>query len=699
MSILDTKIEYLKGVGPTRSLLLNKEVAIYTFNDLLHFFPFRYVDRTKFYKISSIKTVDVDIQFIGKVLNKTIIGHGPKKRLIVNIEDDTGQLKLVFFKRIIWINKYIEVDRKYIVFGKPSVFSNQISFVHPEIELFNQKTSHFKNVIHPVYHSTQKLSSVGLNSKGISKLVFNLLDQVKSSLGENLSIDIIRNQQLIDRSLCFSNIHFPLSFKLLDSAINRLKFEELFFLQLSVIMQNVIRKKRVKSFVFKKVGKSFRQFFYDHLGFQLTSAQKKVIKEIRFDTLSGFQMNRLLQGDVGSGKTVVACMSILLAYDNGYQSCLMAPTEILANQHFEHFQSFAKQLNLNVKLLTGKTKSTDKIKILSGLKMGTIDVVIGTHALVEDSVVFLNLGIAIIDEQHKFGVAQRSLLWHKDNKYPHVLVMTATPIPRTLAMTAYGSLDVSVIDELPPNRRPVITEHKYDKEIMQVYKFIHTQLIVGKQVYIVYPLIEESSSLDYKNLMQGYANIKEIFKKTNFQISMLHGRMKKDEKAKEMKKFLNGDSHIMVATTVIEVGVNVPNATIMIIQNSEKFGLSQLHQLRGRVGRGADQSYCFLMSSNKLTNDAKTRLKAMVESNDGFKIADVDLKLRGPGDVLGTRQSGLLNLKLSSLITDTDILNSARFEVKNLLTYDSTLSKDKHASIKFYFNKYFHHTLKWGSVS
>ena len=699
MSILDTKIEFLKGVGPARSLLLNKDLSIYSFYDLLNFFPFRYVDRSKFYKINQIINFDADIQVIGTILNKKTVGIGRKKRLVVNFKDDSGVVELIFFKGIRWVSKYIQLGKDYIIFGRPSNYAQNISFVHPELDLSDDRSHRIKHAIHPVYHSTEKLSSVGLNSKGISKLIDFLLTSISKSLVENLSSEIILRHNLLNRKLSFNNIHFPSNIILLKGSIFRLKFEELFFLQLSVLKQNRIRKRRIKSFVFKKVGDSFNSFFTNHLNFELTAAQKRVIKEIRLDTLSGFQMNRLLQGDVGSGKTIVAVMSMLLAHDNGYQSCLMVPTEILANQHFDNLKIFAKKLNLNIALLTGKIKPSVKKEILLNLASGLTNIVVGTHALVGDGVVFAKLGLAIIDEQHKFGVAQRSLLWQKNNKYPHVLVMTATPIPRTLAMTAYGNLDVSVIDELPPNRKSVLTLHKYDKDIKKVYHFVNKELLKGKQVYIVYPLIEESASLDYKNLMDGYATIKEIFKNSDFNISIMHGRLKKEKKQLEMKNFLNKDTQIMVATTVIEVGVNVPNATIMVIQNAEKFGLSQLHQLRGRVGRGGDKSYCFLLTSNKLTRDAKVRIQAMVDSNDGFEIADVDLNLRGPGDMLGTRQSGLLNLKLSSLVKDVEILNSARSEVNQILDIDIDLLSKSNICIKLYFDKYFSKALKWGSVS
>jgi len=699
LSILDTKIEFLKGVGPKRALLLNKELSIFCFLDLLTFFPYRYIDRSKFYRVNEISTFDVNVQIIGFVKKKKIAGFGRKKRLVVSFQDDTGIVDLIFFKRITWLDKFIHIGKKYLIFGKPTRFNNNISFVHPEMELLEGSVSKRSYALYPNYHSSEKLNSVGLNSKGISKLVLNLLEVLDNSIMESLSSLLINKYQFLDRTHSFQTIHFPDNLKLLNKSIDRFKFEELFFLQISILKQKKIKKERSRSFIFNKVGPKFNIFYDEHLEFDLTNAQKRVMSEIRSDMCEGFQMNRLLQGDVGSGKTIIAIMSILLAYDNGCQSCLMAPTEILATQHFNSVMEFAKHLDLKVALLTGKTKKSIKNQILIELKNKKIDLIIGTHALIEDSVSFARLGLVIIDEQHKFGVSQRSKLWANSVSLPHVLVMTATPIPRTLSMTVYGDLDLSIIDELPPNRKQVLTIHKYDKDINEVFHFVYKELKKDKQVYIVYPLIEESKVLDYKNLTKGYENIKSIFEKKGFKISILHGRLKKEEKAIEMTKFINKETHIMVATTVIEVGVNIPNATVMLIQNAEKFGLSQLHQLRGRVGRGGDKSYCFLLTSNKLTHDAKTRLRAMVESSDGFKIAEIDLNLRGPGDILGTRQSGLINLKIASLVEDYDILNNARIDAKNLLLDDPDLEKYENRFIKNFFLKHHAQLLKWGSVS
>ena len=699
MSILDTKIEFLKGVGPKRALLLNKELSIFSFLDLLTFFPYRYVDRSKFYKINQIRTFDINVQTIGFVKKKKVVGFGRKQRLVISFQDETAVVDLIFFKRITWIEKLIQIGKKYLIFGKPSNFNNTISFVHPEIELLEGTMSKRSYSLYPIYHSTEKLNTVGLNSKGISKIIGTLLNVLKNNISENLSLFLINKYHFFDRSNSFQVIHFPDNINQLNKAIQRFKFEELFFLQLSILKQKKIKKQKSRSFIFNKVGPKFNIFYKDHLGFDLTNAQKRVMSEIRSDMCEGFQMNRLLQGDVGSGKTIIAIMSILLAHDNGYQSCLMAPTEILADQHFNSVMDFAEYIDLNVALLTGKTKKSIKKQMLIDLKNQKIDLIIGTHALIEDSVEFSKLGLVIIDEQHKFGVSQRSRLWSNSAVFPHVLVMTATPIPRTLSMTAYGDLDLSIIDELPPNRKQVFTIHKYDKDINDVFQAVYAELKKNKQIYIVYPLIEESKVLDYKNLNKGYENIKSIFGKHGFKISILHGRLNKDEKEIEMKKFINKETQIMVATTVIEVGVNVPNATVMLIQNAEKFGLSQLHQLRGRVGRGGDKSYCFLLTSNKLTNDAKIRLKAMVDSNDGFQIAEIDLKLRGPGDILGTRQSGLLNLKIASLVKDYNILNNARIDAEDILSDDLNLVKNENILIKDFFTRYHGELLKWGSIS
>jgi len=699
LSILDTKIEFLKGVGPKRALLLNKELSIFSFLDLLTFFPYRYVDRSKFYKINQIRTFDINVQTIGFVKKKKVVGFGRKQRLVISFQDETAVVDLIFFKRITWIEKLIQIGKKYLIFGKPSNFNNTISFVHPEIELLEGTMSKRSYSLYPIYHSTEKLNTVGLNSKGISKIIGTLLNVLKNNISENLSLFLINKYHFFDRSNSFQVIHFPDNINQLNKAIQRFKFEELFFLQLSILKQKKIKKQKSRSFIFNKVGPKFNIFYKDHLGFDLTNAQKRVMSEIRSDMCEGFQMNRLLQGDVGSGKTIIAIMSILLAHDNGYQSCLMAPTEILADQHFNSVMDFAEYIDLNVALLTGKTKKSIKKQMLIDLKNQKIDLIIGTHALIEDSVEFSKLGLVIIDEQHKFGVSQRSRLWSNSAVFPHVLVMTATPIPRTLSMTAYGDLDLSIIDELPPNRKQVFTIHKYDKDINDVFQAVYAELKKNKQIYIVYPLIEESKVLDYKNLNKGYENIKSIFGKHGFKISILHGRLNKDEKEIEMKKFINKETQIMVATTVIEVGVNVPNATVMLIQNAEKFGLSQLHQLRGRVGRGGDKSYCFLLTSNKLTNDAKIRLKAMVDSNDGFQIAEIDLKLRGPGDILGTRQSGLLNLKIASLVKDYNILNNARIDAEDILSDDLNLVKNENILIKDFFTRYHGELLKWGSIS
>ena len=698
MSVLDTKIEFLKGVGPKRSLLLNQELSIFSFLDLLTFFPFRYIDRTSVLKINQINNFDIDIQVVGLVKSIHTIGVGKKKRLVVKFFDETGEIDLIFFKGISWLLKSIIKDNKYLIFGKPAKYGNSISFVHPEMDLLNNNHKIF-HPIYPVYHSTEKLKSVGLNSKGISQLVTTLLQKCKYELQDNLSDILLKKHHFLSRKISFEEIHFPSSYQKLKNAIRRFKYEELFFLQIALLKQKKIRQQKNKSFIFSTVGERFNDFYFNYLDFELTNAQKRVVTEIRKDVLTGFQMNRLLQGDVGSGKTVVAILSMLLANDNEFQSCLMAPTEILATQHFNSIKQFSDKLNLNVVLLTGKTSVSEKKNILSELRNQSIDIIVGTHALIQDNVTFSQLGLVIIDEQHKFGVAQRAKLWKNKDVMPHVLVMTATPIPRTLAMTAYGNLDLSVIDEMPPNRKKIITTHKYDKDINEVYKFIYQQLTQSRQVYVVYPLIEESQVLDYKNLLDGYDNMKMIFEKKGFQISMLHGRLTKEQKEMEMARFLQNKTQLLVSTTVIEVGVNVPNATTMVVQNAEKFGLSQLHQLRGRVGRSSYQSHCILVTSNKLTQDARQRLKAMVDTNDGFKISEIDLKLRGPGDVLGTRQSGLLNLKLASLVKDYELVEIARKDAVLILANDADLSHiDNHRIFNFFINHY-QKLLKWSTVS
>ena len=699
MSVLETKIEFLKGVGPKRAALLNTELSIFNFYDLLTFFPFRYIDRSTVHKINQIKSFDIDFQLIGFVERTSVIGSGRKKRLVVEFADETGKIEIIFFKGINWLLNSIKKNQKYLIFGRPNKFGGKISFAHPEMELIKNSELLKLSPIHPVYHSTEKLKNVGLNSKGISILIKNLLSKVENFVNENLSLSIINKYSFISRPLSLKNMHFPSCNEILLKSIKRFKYEELFFLQLTLFKNKIIRKKRNKSFKFNKVGRFFNDFYFNHLQFELTNAQKKVMKEIRNDLGSGFQMNRLLQGDVGSGKTVVAVMSMLISKDNGFQSCVMAPTEILANQHFESIKEFSDKLNINVELLTGKLSSRKKTSIVSRLKKNQIDIIVGTHALIQDNVKFSNLGLVIIDEQHKFGVSQRAKLWSNNMIFPHVLVMTATPIPRTLAMTAYGDLDFSIIDQLPPNRKPVSTKHFYFKELKKIYSFIFDELTQNRQVYVVYPLIEESKLLDYKNLMDGYENMKTIFGKKGFQVSMLHGKMNNDDKLSEMSNFLLNKTQILVSTTVVEVGVNVPNASVMVIQNAEKFGLSQLHQLRGRVGRGENKSHCILLTSNKLTNDSKTRLKAMVDTNDGFKISEIDLKLRGPGDVLGTRQSGLLNLKLSSLIKDNDILKNARLDAQKIIIEDFELVHSSNRNINQFFYKKYSKLLKWSSVS
>lgn len=671
---LDSPIKYLKGVGPTREKLLLSELGMSSFEDLLYFFPFRYIDRSKFYLISSIHEEMPYVQIKGKISNLQSIGQGRAMRLSGTLRDESGAIELIWFRGIKWIKENIIPGKEYIVFGKPSVFNRKFNIAHPEIEeVAKVKNSSIQVNLQPFYNSTEKLRKGNLDSKGLVKIQKSLIEFISSQVPEILSDELLRKFQLVGREQALKMIHFPSNSKEILLAQKRLKFEELFFIQLLLLKSKMIRARKNSGVKFSKVGEYFNEFYFKHLPFQLTGAQKKVLKEIRIDMGSGLQMNRLLQGDVGSGKTLVALMSMLLANDNNYQACIMAPTEILANQHFEGISDFLKEMNIRVGLLTGSTKKKERKILHESLLNGEMNILIGTHALIEDTVQFKNLGLVVIDEQHRFGVAQRAKLWKKSTIPPHVLVMTATPIPRTLAMTLYGDLDYSVIDELPPGRKEIQTYHYYDKDRMKVFGFMRKQIALGRQIYIVYPLIEESEKLDLKDLNDGYESIVRSFPRPDYQVSVVHGRMKAVDKDFEMQRFVKGETQIMVATTVIEVGVNVPNATVMLIENAERFGLSQLHQLRGRVGRGGDQSYCILMTSYKMTTEGKTRMKTMVDSTDGFKIADVDLKLRGPGDLKGTQQSGVMDLKIADLIKDEAILKAARAEAIAILESEEGL--------------------------
>ena len=685
-NLLQTPIEYLKGVGPQRGDLLRKELGIHKYQDLINFYPNRYIDRTRYYKINELDNNSTEVQLIGKIINiKTIEPAKGKKRLVATFVDATGQMELVWFQGQKWIRESLELNVPIVIFGKCASFGNVYNMAHPEIEILSEHEQSLRSAMQPVYPSTEMLSNRGITNRVINKLMQKLFEETQALFSETLPDYLMTELKLVSKKEALFNIHFPKSGEALAKAQFRLKFEELFFIQLQLITKNLVRKHKIKGHAFEKVGELFSDFYANHLPFELTNAQKRVIKEIRNDMGYPAQMNRLLQGDVGSGKTIVAFMSMLLALDNGFQACLMAPTEILANQHFIGLSELAKTLNINIKKLTGSSKTSERKIIHEELENGTLQILIGTHALLEDKVKFHNLGLAIIDEQHRFGVEQRSKLWKKNDIPPHVLVMTATPIPRTLAMSLYGDLDISLIDELPPGRKPIQTVHRYDSNRLNVMAFVGDQIALGRQIYVVYPLIQESEKMDFKDLMDGYDNISRDFPLPKYAISILHGKMKAEEKDFEMKRFAEGKTNIMVATTVIEVGVNIPNASVMIVESAERFGLSQLHQLRGRVGRGADQSYCILMSSHKLSNNSKTRMDTMVRTNDGFEIAEVDLKLRGPGDLMGTQQSGVLNLQIADLVRDRDILSLARNYAVKILKDDAPLEKPQHSEMRTVF--------------
>ncbi|HEX6333280.1 MAG TPA: ATP-dependent DNA helicase RecG, partial [Flavisolibacter sp.] len=640
--ILSQPIEYLKGVGPQRADLLKKELGIFTYSDLLFHFPYRHIDKTKITPISHLRP-DMDFaQVRGKLWYTETSGNKGGKRLIGYLKDDSGVLELTWFRGISWIEKMLKTDQVYTVFGRVGFFMGKPQIVHPEMELVNDSVSTGKNYLDPVYPSTEKLKSKNLGGRQLARLAENLFIMLRErDLAEILPDRVVGKFRLLNRYEAFRQIHFPASPEMYELALRRLKFEELFITQLRLSMVRSERHRKSRGVVFEKVGELFNTFYNEHLPFELTAAQKRVIREIRQDTGSGHQMNRLLQGDVGSGKTIVALLVMLIAIDNGYQVCLMAPTEILAQQHYQTLSSLLSGMPVPVSLLTGSTPAAGRRKVLKQLSEGTLPMLVGTHALIEETVQFKNLGFAVIDEQHRFGVAQRASLWKKAAVPPHVLVMTATPIPRTLAMTAYGDLDYSIMDELPPGRQPVTTVHRYDHHRAKVMDFIRAEIGAGRQVYIIFPLIEESAKLDYENLMTGYENVKAFFPEPAYWISMVHGRQPSEQKETNMQRFVSGDTQIMVSTTVIEVGVNVPNATVMVIESAEKFGLSQLHQLRGRVGRGAEKSYCILMTSSKLGADARERIRIMTSTTNGFEIAEKDLELRGPGEIEGTRQSGL----------------------------------------------------------
>jgi ATP-dependent DNA helicase RecG len=696
---LETPVEFLKSVGPSRAAVLKKELGIHTFGDLLTVFPFRYVDRTKFFRIAEIRDDSSYIQLRAKMVRIQTLGGGKGQRLVATVRDDSGEIDLVWFQGLSWVLEKLTPLQEYIVFGKPTQFNGKWNIPHPELEVPPNQPLPLSETIRPIYSSTEKLKSKGLDYKGIGRLVKNLLLHDKFNVPENLTPAILQDLKLLGRREAFLNIHYPQSPELLTRAQARLKFEELFFIQLRLVRQRYGRIKKHNGHKFLKVGDYMNQFYHHHLTFELTEAQKRVTREIRADLGSGTQMNRLLQGDVGSGKTLVALMTMLIALDNGYQACLMAPTEILANQHFATLTRMLKELDVNIDLLTGSTKPAVRKTIHEALHTGKLQILVGTHALIEEQVRFQRLGLVVIDEQHRFGVAQRAALWEKNVVTPHVLVMTATPIPRTLAMTLYGDLDISVIDGLPPGRKPVVTRHVYDSKRPGVTGFIRQKVSEGRQVYIVYPLIKESETLDLKNLEDGYRQIVLDFPPPAYAVSMLHGQMKQQEKDEEMSRFVSGKTQILVATTVIEVGVDVPNASVMVIENAERFGLSQLHQLRGRVGRGSDQSFCILMSGHELSAEARKRLSTMVRTSDGFEIAETDLQLRGPGDLQGTQQSGILSLRIADIVKDEKILKYARNVATDIIHKDPLLAGPEHAILAQHLEHIDRHSQNWGLIS
>ena len=695
---LSSPIYTISGIGYKRGEVLTAEAQIVTIEDLLNYFPYRHVDRSKFYHISECTEKMPYIQIIGEIIQFEYVGEGRASRLTATFSDGTGTIELVWFKGTKYIEKNIKPRTKYIVFGKPGRFGSKINIAHPDIELYSDMNLRRSTGIQSMYNSTDKMKKNYLSSDNIRKYIYSILFNNNILIPETLPEYLIEKMHFTSREQAIKNIHFPKSVEALKIAEARLKFEELFYIQLSMLYQSQHRSRQYRGYIFSTIGDYFNQFYNKYLPFPLTNAQKRVIKEIRNDMRSGIQMNRLLQGDVGSGKTIVALLTALIALDNGYQACLMAPTEILANQHYDTISSLVAPLGITVKLLTGSTKKKEKEEILNDLGNAKIQIIIGTHALIEENVNFSNLGYVIIDEQHRFGVAQRAKLWNKNVSPPHVLVMTATPIPRTLAMTVYGDLEVSVIDELPPGRKPVTTKLLFDNRRGQVYDFIHKKIAEGRQIYIVYPLIQENEKIDLRDLEQGYKILTDIF--TECKLVMVHGKMKQSEKDEAMRMFVSGEAKIMVATTVIEVGVNVPNASVMVIENAERFGLSQLHQLRGRVGRGADQSYCLLMSKYELTENTRKRLQIMCETNDGFKIAEADMSLRGPGDIDGLQQSGLpFDLKIANLAGDVNILSTARNVAKAILAEDEELTFPKNTLLKKKLQQMNQLKINWGVIS
>ena len=679
---LNQSIEFVKGVGPARSKLLGEELNLKTIKDLIDFYPYRYIDRSRFYKIEEIPKNQSEVQIIGKIksIRRTKVRY--RDRLNCEFYDNSGKIDLIWYRGFNWVEESLKINDEYVVYGKVTWYGNKPSIAHPEIKSKSNFNRNVPRRLHGIYSSTERLVNEGVTQKYFIKIIYNILNSIQNHIKENLSSSILQEFDLIDRYKAIVNIHLPESQELLTESKKRLKFEELFFNQLGFQLTKNDRIQKLNGFKFEKIGNNLNEFYKNTLPFELTGDQKKVIKEIRNDFLNGKQMNRLLQGDVGSGKTIVSLMVMLIAIDNGFQSCILAPTEILANQHFKSLSELLIDYDVKVDLLTGSSKTRERNLIHSNLLSGKTNILVGTHAILEDVVKFKNLGLSIIDEQHRFGVAQRAKLWKKNNPAPHILVMTATPIPRTLAMSLYGDLDISYIKELPPGRITTKTVHKYDRNRLSVFKFLKDQINKGRQVYLVYPLINESEKLDYKDLMDGYESIVREFPRPDFQVSIVHGKMKAKDKDYEMKRFINKETQILVSTTVIEVGVNVPNASVMVIESAERFGLSQLHQLRGRVGRGNDESYCVLMTKDKLSEDSKLRIETMVKVSDGFKLAEVDLKLRGPGDMLGTRQSGMLRFKLADIVYDTEILNNARNSAIKILKTDPRLNKNENLPIR-----------------
>ena len=699
-SVFDENITYLKGVGPQKANILASELSVKTYGDLLYHFPYKYLDRTKFYSINELSGDLNYVQVKGKIVHFETLGEGRKQRLSATFSDGSSTVKLIWFKGVKWVKDKLKVNTEYVIFGKPTVFNNSINFTHPEFEEFDKYQNKLTYKLQALYGTSEKMKAKFLNSKAIHNLQLNILQLVQGKIAETLPQYLLKKHNLLNINEALYNIHLPLSTDLLEKAQFRLKFEELFYIQLKILRLKYHQTTVHKGFNFDIVGSLFNDFYKKHIPFELTNAQKRVLREIRFDTKTGHQMNRLLQGDVGSGKTLVAIMTMLLAIDNDFQACIMAPTEILANQHYQTISEMVHQLGLNIAILTGSTRVKRRRELHADLLNGDINILIGTHALIEDTVKFKNLGVVVIDEQHRFGVAQRAKLWKKNINPPHILVMTATPIPRTLAMTLYGDLDVSVIDELPPGRKPIKTVHYYDSKRLRVFGFMKEQIAKGHQVFIVYPLIKESESMDYKDLEDGLESISRAFPLPKYSISVVHGKMKPAEKDKAMDIFVRKQTQIMVATTVIEVGVNIPNATTMIVESAERFGLSQLHQLRGRVGRGGDQSYCILMTGHKLTSDGRTRIETMVNTNDGFEISEVDLKLRGPGDLEGTQQSGIpLDLKIANLAKDAQILQHARNIAEDILDSDAKLENPDNYVLKKHMEQKWKYEFNWSQIS